>query len=195
MSINYNLHEYRLASGSDYRARVKYRHTIDYDQLLDIMHARHPNLSQSEMRVVFDVLIETLLPLLLDGNRVVTPMGAYGTTIKGGFDAITDRYVEGRNCFEMTVKPSPEMQESFARKARPHKVETAKPAPTLHEYVNVADPSAPDRLPPGNMGRLLGNELKFNPADLPSGAYRLEVRARFGKHLRNGQLRDVLMVV
>ncbi|MCB0172699.1 MAG: DUF4469 domain-containing protein [Anaerolineae bacterium] len=33
------------------------------------------------------------------------------------------------------------------------------------------------------------------PADLPSGAYRLEVRARFGKHRRSGQLRDVLMVV
>ncbi|MCB9109117.1 MAG: DUF4469 domain-containing protein [Anaerolineales bacterium] len=33
------------------------------------------------------------------------------------------------------------------------------------------------------------------PADLPPGAYRVEVRARFGKHLRSGQLRDVLMVV
>lgn len=32
------------------------------------------------------------------------------------------------------------------------------------------------------------------PADLPSGAYRLEVRARFGKHRRNGQLRDILAV-
>ena len=32
------------------------------------------------------------------------------------------------------------------------------------------------------------------PADLPSGAYRLEVRARFGKHLRSGQLRDILAV-
>ena len=236
MSINYNLHEYRLANGSDYRARVKYRQTVNTVELLAMMHARHPHLSQAEMRVVFEALTETLLPLLLDGNRVVTPMGTYGITIKGGFDAVTDRYVEGRNCFEMTIKPNPEMQEAFARQARPHKVEPAKPTPMLHEYVNVADPSAHDRLLPGNMARLLGDKLKVNPndpeqgifllamkngrrdvdqppirinqlgintdkellflvpPDLPPGAYRVEVRARFGKDLRSGQLRDILTV-
>lgn len=45
MPINYNLYEYRLASGSDYRARVKYRQTVNLDELLAMMHARHPHLS------------------------------------------------------------------------------------------------------------------------------------------------------
>lgn len=236
MPINYNLYEYRLASGADYRARVKYRQTVTMDELLDMMHARYPHLSQTEMRVVFEALTETVLPLLLDGNRVVTPIGTWGITIKGGFKGTTDGYVEGRNCFEMTVKPNPEMQKKFKRQARPHKVATPKPVPTLYEYVNIADPAANDRLAPGSMARLLGYKLKVNRADpeqgifllpmkngrrnaaqapirveqvevkkskeliflvppnLPPGAYQVEVRARFGKDLRSGQLRDILTV-
>ncbi|MCB0191784.1 MAG: DUF4469 domain-containing protein [Anaerolineae bacterium] len=236
MSIDYHLHEYRLASGSDYRARVQYRQTIDYDGMLDLMQAQHPDLSPAEARVVFDVFIKTLLPLLMDGNRVVTPFGTFGITLKGNFNALTDKFDARKHRFEITIKPAPKLQKAFARQAHPHKVETPKRVPKLDEYIHVADPAAYNQLSPGHMARLLGNNLKFNPddpeqgifllamkngrrdaeqlpiriaqigtnkskellflipADLPPNVYQLEVRARFGKHLRIGQLSRLLMV-
>lgn len=171
MPINYTLHEYRLPDGADYRARVKYRRTVDMDDLLAAMQRSHSHLSEAEIKIVFEAFIETLLPFLLEGNRVVTPFGVFGITLKGGFDALTDRFNARKHRLKVTLKPSDSLQAAFARRARASKVDRPQPAPTPDDYINLADPSANDMLPPGRMARLVGHYLKFDPDDPEQGIF------------------------
>ena len=122
MTIPYKLFENHLPNGADsYRARVAYNRVVDLDGVIETMDYRGSTLTRADMLAVLEVFHETLLKLLLEGNKVKTPFGVYGMTVKGNFENSLDRFTARRHRLEITTKSGERLQQEFARKARAKK--------------------------------------------------------------------------
>ncbi|MCB0168428.1 MAG: DUF4469 domain-containing protein [Anaerolineae bacterium] len=239
MSIDYKLHPYSFAGGDDYRARVEYNKVVDLDFVIKAMEVHNPGFGPSIMVAVFKEFLTTLIYLLLQGYKIVTPFAVFSLTIKGTFTSPDDHFDHQRHRLEITVAPGDPLKNGFKGEATARKRPLKLPYPTISRCTNLADPDLESSLTPGRMADLRGYNLKFDqkdpsqgifltpvshpdsldplgppirvedighnkgrklvfvaPADLPPGLYRLEVRARFGRHsLRSGHLSNVLTVV
>lgn len=172
VTIKYNLHKNHLPNGAEaYRARVEYVGVVDLEAVLNRMVLQHSTITRADMLAVFEEFLVALLQLLLDGMRVVTPFGEFGLTIKGSFESAQDKFQASRHQIELVLKPGKRLEREFKRQARARKVEGKVPYPTPKLYTNLADPTAADRLIPGQMARLTGQRLKFDPADERQGLF------------------------
>lgn len=238
MAIDYKLHEYNLPSGADYRARVQHQRVIDLDGVIRTMGQYQSGISRAIMAAVLEAFLKTLISLLLDGYKVVTPFAVFSITIKGTFTSPEDKFDHRRHKLELLITPGDLLKDGFEQEARATKRKLVLPHPRLDRCTQVSAPADASTLYPGRMASLHGANLKFDlhdpdqgifltpvqssaapepvgppirvedvghnkgrklvfvvPADLPPGAYRLEVRARFGRHtVRAGQLSKVLVV-
>jgi hypothetical protein len=178
MTIKYHLHKNHLPNGADaYRARVAYQRVVDLEGVLDQMVSQNSSITRADMLAVFEDFLLALLRLLLLGARVVTPFGEFGLTIKGSFASEQDKFQAGRHQIELVLKPGKRLEREFKRQARARKVESKVPYPTPWRYTNLADPAAADRLTPGQMARLTGHWLKFDPTDERQGLFLLPLTA------------------
>ncbi len=178
MTIKYSLHKNRLPNGGNtYRARVQYVRVVNLEGVLDRMVLQHSTLTRADMLAVLEEFLVAVLQLLLDGVRVVTPLGEFGLTIKGTFDSVQDKFQPGRHQIELVLKPGKRLEREFKRQARAMRVAGKVPYPTPWVYTNLADPAAADRLLPGQMARLTGANLKFNPADERQGLFLIPLTA------------------
>lgn len=178
MTIKYRLQKNDLPNGGkSYRARVEYTGLIDLEGILDRMVLQHSTLTRADMLAVLEELLNALLDMLLLGMRVVTPFGEFGLTIKGTFESEQDRYQPGRHQLELVLKPGKRLERDFKRRAKARKVEGNIPYPVPGYYTNLADPAAADQLMPGQMARLTGQKLKFNPADERQGLFLIPLTA------------------
>jgi hypothetical protein len=141
------------------------------------MVLQHSTITRADMLAVFEEFLVALLELLLLGMRVVTPFGEFGLTIKGSFESEQDRFQAGRHQLELVLKPGKRLEREFKRQARARKVEGRVPYPTPRLYTNLADPAAADRLTPGQMARITGQRLKFNPDDERQGLFLIPLTA------------------
>lgn len=178
MTIKYHLHKNHLPNGADtYRARVEYVRAVNMEGVLDRMVMQHSTITRADMLAVLEEFLGAVLQLLLDGMRVVTPFGEFGLTIKGSFESMEDKFHAGRHRIELVLKPGQRLEREFKRQARARKVEGKVPYPNPRRYINLADPAAADRLIPGQMARLTGAHLKFDPADERQGLFLVPLTA------------------
>lgn len=178
MTIKYHLHKNHLPNGADsYRARVEYVRVMNLEGVLDRMVSQHSSITRADMLAVLEEFLVAVLQLLLDGMRVVTPFGEFGLTIKGSFASMEDKFHAGRHQVELVLKPGKRLEREFKGQARARKVEGKVPYPTPRRYINLANPAAADRLIPGQMARLTGAHLKYDPADERQGLFLVPLTA------------------
>ena len=182
MTIPYNLHKNHLPNGADfYRARVRYNRVVDLDGLIETMDYRGSTLTRADMLAVLEVFHQTLLYLLLEGNKVKTPFGIYGLMVKGNFEHTLDKFDARRHRLEITAKPGDRLQQEFVRQARAKKKQAIPPRPIPECYRNLAEPEAADILRPGRMAQVTGHRLKFDSDDPKQGIFLIP--AKKGDHL------------
>ena len=172
MTIPYKLFENHLPNGGDsYRARVAYNRVVDLDGVIETMDYRGSTITRADMLAVLEVFHETLLKLLLEGNKVKTPFGVYGLTVKGNFENSLDRFTARRHRLEITTKPGERLQREFARRARAKKKNANRPHPIPVRYRNLGNTEADGILSPGRMAQVTGHRLKFDPDDSEQGIF------------------------
>ena len=176
MTIDYKLHEYNFATGADYRARVQYQRVIDLDGVINEMAMHNTGISRAIMMAVFQEFFKTLLYLLLQGHKIVTPFGVFGVTIKGTFETPDDKFDSRRHTLELTITPGDQLKQDFAAKARVRKRRLKLPQPELNQCLTVTD-STSGSLIPGRMASIQGRNLKFDLSDPTQGIFLTPVKS------------------
>lgn len=174
MTIIYHLYRNHLPNraGADYyQARVAYRKVVGLDGLLDLMTFRSSSITRADMLAVFEDFSLALLRLLLDGVRIVTSFGEFGLTIKGDFEGETAKFDPKRHRIELVFKPSDRMASDFKRQVKVRREETILPHPNPRHCTNLTDPEAQGYLFPGQLARVTGYHLKFDPLDSRQGIF------------------------
>jgi hypothetical protein len=201
------LHTNHLHKGGDfYQARVVYQRVVVLSEVNDMMTLHGSSLTRADMLAVFEVFLQVLLRLLLQGARVVTPFGEFGLTIKGNFESAGEQFNARQHRIEIHIKPGERLAGDFKRQAKVQKTEATLPHPTPQDCTNLADPeAAADHLIPGQMARVSGHNLKFDPADPEQGVFLIPLKAgsdseRSGPAIRVGSVghnksRQLLFVV
>ena len=177
MKIRYTLHEYHFNGGKSYRARVKHGRVVDLEGVIEEMKLPLAGLTTAVVTAILGELARVILRLLLEGCKVVTPLGVFSLTIKGEFDGTTARF-DGRNQhFEIKIKPDEWMQHQVKLKAKPQKVAASMKQPQPQTVLNMHGENAKGILIPGEMAQIYGRDLKFDRADPRQGIFLLPVEA------------------
>ncbi len=172
MSLNYSLTENHLTSDpDDYRAIVHTRGTASVQRLADEMIKEGSTLSREVILANLDIQRRAVLNLLLDGWRVATPLAALYPRLPGTFDGPDDSFDPARHRVDLGATPVADLRGDFGRSVTLNKVREARVRPEPERYIDVNSGTANNVLTPGGFGRLLGDDLKFDPTDTQQGIF------------------------
>lgn len=171
MTIHYKLQPCSLPGGhKKFRARVKYNRTYTMEDILDLLDYHSAGVSRATLLAVFEEIHLLLERMLLEGNKIETPLGIFGLKIKGYFPSDEARFTDA-NTLEITIVPTERLTKAVTLKAKIRKKPATVPEPSLHSYTNMAHPDSKNILTPGHMARVSGYDLKFDANDPQQGIF------------------------
>lgn len=140
------------------------------EDMLELMDYHSAGVSRAMLLAVFEEMHLLLERMLLEGNKVETPLGTFGLKIKGYFPSDDARFTND-NALEITVVPAERLTKGVVSKAKVRKKPSTVPEPNLQSYTNLAQPDSENILTPGHMARLRGYHLKFDSNDPQQGIF------------------------
>lgn len=172
MTISYSLHKNHLTNvPNQYRALVQSNGTITLEDIIKRMVIRGSTTTESDAYAVLMDFFTIIEGCLLDGLRVNTPLVNCGVSVKGNFDGQTDTFTSSRHWVEMTTSPGPQVRRVIQNRAQVQKQLASDVRPRLLQYLDLNSGERDGRLTPGGMGQIVGDKLKFDPADPTQGIF------------------------
>jgi hypothetical protein len=110
---------------------------------------------------------------LLQGFRVMTSTAQYGLVIKGNFANQADTFDPSRHRVEAQINLSPELRRAIMNKVSVEKQLAIAPQPQPVQCLNLSNGHTPNTLTPGGMGKVVGQELRYDPTDPEQGLFLL----------------------
>jgi hypothetical protein len=171
-NASYKLVKYSLAEGTGkYRAIVKHTETLTQEDLLDEMEWHSSTLTKADMLAFLEDHERTIIRALRKGKCIVTNLVHYKLTIKGNFDSEEDRLDFNRNEITATVSVGPVLRREITNDIPIEKQRSVKPRPRLDIYINTHKSDPNTVLTPTYMGRILGDQLRFEIDDPEEGLF------------------------
>lgn len=171
-NASYKLVKHSLIKGTDkYRAIVKHTETLTQEDLLDDMEWHSSTLTKADMLAFLEDHERTIIRALCKGKCVVTNLVHYKLTIKGDFDSEEDRLDFSRNKITATVSVGPVLRREITNDIPMEKQHSIKPKPRLDIYINTHTNDPNTVLTPTYMGRILGDQLRFEIDDPEEGLF------------------------
>jgi hypothetical protein len=109
--------------------------------------------------------------IVLEGRNVITPIAVFRTGIIGVFFGEEDGYDPSRHRVVARASAGRRFRKAVRERARVVKAEGIEADPKPIALVDIATGSRNDAATPGDLGRLLGRRLKFDPADPTQGVF------------------------
>ncbi len=171
MSIRYYLQPNPITPDpNDQSARVLTNQTFSVDDLIKLMLRRGSTLTEADIRATLFLLFRVVVDEVREGNSVLLPICNIRPGITGVFTSATDSYDSSRHTIKASISAGNELYASM-QTAQVEKVLQPMPSPYLLEFTDVVTGATNSKLSPGGIGQIVGEELKFNPANVTDGIY------------------------
>ncbi len=155
---------------NDQSARVLVNNVFNFEDIVQEAKRRGTTLTETDLRAAGYLIFETICYVIAQGNSVNLPIANFRAGITGVFTSATDTFDASRHTTKCSISQGSMLYEYMA-KAILEKVLMAQPSPTLVEYFDINTQTANAKLTPGGIGRIAGEELKFNPANAAEGIF------------------------
>jgi hypothetical protein len=174
MPISYKLYRNHLDNEVEkYSARVEYLDTIYEEDIIDEMMSYNSAMTKADTIAVLENYQAAIKRKVLQGFRVMTRCGQYGVTIKGNFTNQGDGFDPSRHRVEPQINLSPQLREAITNQITVEKVLAPVRQPMPVQYLSLSNGHTPNTLIPGGMGKLIGERLRYEPADPEQGLFLL----------------------
>ena len=152
------------------KPRVVQADTVSMDSVLDYM-ATGTALQETDMRATVSMFHQALLFYLRRGEKVATPLGTFQLSARGTYVDGKRPRVEPGN-LGINFRPSRELLNDLRTSTRI--VMRDAPDRNLPSVTSVLNAEVPDQANGGRAGQIIkmkGNRLSFNPADEELGVF------------------------
>lgn len=174
MPIRYALYENTLTSDpNDYSAMVQAAGTADLALVAQRMVERGSPLTQAEILRVLEDEAHAVESLLIEGWRICLPSVSLTPRIRGAFCGAADSFNPTRHQIDAVASPAPHLRELLQANAHLEKIAVDKPGPVPLEFTDINTGTVNEALTPGGIGRVRGNQLRFDPKDPQQGLFLL----------------------
>lgn len=171
MSIKYYLQPNPITPDpNDQSARVSSNKVHDLNSITDMMLKRGSTVTKADVLAVLDIFIDVVTDEIADGNSVNIPLVNIRPSVTGAFTNVGDSFDPSRHVKRASISPGVVLMNKM-RAAKVEKISQPTPAPVLIEFADVNTNLTNSMLTPGNIGRIMGEELKFNPANADEGIF------------------------
>jgi hypothetical protein len=167
---------YTLSKGNTYIAPGKYVArvvpiaTMDLEGLIERM-MQTSTVAKPDVVGVLEGFFSAIQEVLLLGMNVDTPLANFRTSVRGTFDSDADGYDPERHEITAQVSAGARLRRAIREHARVEQDVLPRPIPIVTGYYDVASDTTSQVLTPGNMGRVRGKLLTFDPTDAAQGVF------------------------
>ena len=162
MNIPYHLKNlYITGTRGDKSGRVDQRGTLDENDISDKMLKRGTGLTKQEILGVIDLYTDVVSDQVQSGFAVNTRLANFRPSIKGIFNSATDPFDPERHTFQASISEGIDLRKKM-RAATGERHTASAPKPAIVEYQDHGSSRTDERLTPGSIGEINGENLKFD---------------------------------
>ena len=169
-AVKYKIAERVIRGITRFFPRVVHNQTIYTDEFLKNVLGLGSTLTLGDLKAAVEMINQGLVSELRQGNRVVLPWGSYGLAARGQVESADGHFKKGQNEFIPRLNPSKELKKALAD-TRAKKVRPDAPNPLPRRITDTATDLANQKLTPGGIALLKGQDLKFDPGDPRQGVF------------------------
>ena len=171
MALKYALFENHLTDDpSDYMAVVQLQASKSQEDVIDLMIGRGSTVTKAEALSVLEEYAAAIEQLLREGQALNTPLFNLSPTIKGVFTSEDESYNAATHTVKINVTPGKRLKQ-VANEIEVQRVAGVSPQPDLLYVDDLGSGTRSEQLTPGNIARLKGSRLKFDPTDPLQGIF------------------------
>lgn len=187
MPIRYSIKQNPVYKGKDnYYAQVKNVGVADSEMIAKLIVERGGTVSMADVQAVLTTLDSVCHSLLLDGYRLkIGEIVDLFPSIQGKFTGLGDQYSPIRHKILAKANANRALSRRVREKARVQKVTTNNPAPRPIQLMDSKSGIMNTVLTPGNIARISGSLLKYNPETADEGIFLIKAGARTGHHVED----------
>ena len=172
MTINYALYKNSLMDDPGaYWATIRSRGTCDMEQVVDRIIQQGSTVTRADIASVLEDYQIAIENLLLEGNRVNTPLANFKASMRGTFAGKLDTFDANRHELRAAISPGRRLRNAILKRAKVAKQEATTPSPNPEQYVDLDSDEIDGLITPGGMGQLIGHRLKFDGSDPGQGIF------------------------
>ncbi|MCX6351211.1 MAG: DUF4469 domain-containing protein [Bacteroidetes bacterium] len=154
----------------DQRAVVVAANTLNQDDIVQGCVDMGSTVGKADLKAAFELIFTVIANAVANGNNVVTPLVNLKPSIKGNFINAADTFDSSRHTIGATISMGTGMRQRLTT-ATVEKVTGGVPSPDIIQYFNLAAGENNAQAKIGAGARIIGSQLKFNPANAPDGVY------------------------
>ena len=171
MAIKYYLQSNPITTDpNDQSARVVSNHVHDVDSIIVEMLRRGSTITEADARAVLKVFFEVVTDEVAEGNNVNLPLVNIKPGIGGVFINATDSFDSSRHIKKANLSAGILLNQKM-NLATVEKITQPTSAPVLIQFTDVNKQTTNSILTPSGIGQIVGEELKFNPANALEGIF------------------------
>ena len=155
---------------NDQTARVITNKVHDTNSIALEMLKRGSTITEADITAVLKVFYEVVSDEVAEGNNVNLPIVNIRPGITGVFANVTDSFDGARHLKKASLSAGMILTQKML-KAKVEKVLAGMAAPVLLQYLDVNSQNTNSILTAGGIGQIVGQELKFNPANPSEGIF------------------------
>jgi hypothetical protein len=156
-----------------FAARVASRRSVGLEEIAEEIARLGTTVSESDVLNVIRHYNEVVARMLLKGETINTPAVRYKTSIRGPFTNPKDSFDPERHEVVARLSAGPLLREAM-RQAEVERYKGTIVVPQPSSYIDTYTGMQNDVLTPGQEGRVLGDDLRFDPADDRQGVFFLD---------------------
>ena len=155
---------------NDQSARVVSNQVHDVDSITKEMLRRGSTITEADVQAVLKVFFEVVSDEVAEGNNVNLPLVNIRPSVTGVFINATDSFDVSRHTKRASLSAGVLLTEKM-NKAITEKVLVPTPTPVLLQFLDIATQNTNSIITVGSIGQIVGEELKFNPANALEGIF------------------------
>ncbi|MEY4903253.1 MAG: hypothetical protein RLZZ292_1068 [Bacteroidota bacterium] len=171
MAIKYYLQNNPITPDpNDCSARVISNQVHDLESIIKEMLKRGSTVTEADVLAVLKVFFEVVTDEVAEGNNVNLPLVNIKPSVNGVFTSATDSFDASRHITKASVTAGILLNEKMSN-AKVEKTTQVTATPVLIEFMDINSQNTNSILTSGGIGQIIGEELKFNPANAAEGIY------------------------
>jgi hypothetical protein len=172
--IKYNIIRSKLsANPTGFVARVRSVRAVELEEIAEEIARLGTTVSEPDVLNVIRHYNEVIARMLLKGETINTPAVRYRVSIRGPFTNPADSFDPERHQVMVRVSAGPLLRKAL-RDATPEKLKGTIVVPQPQSYIDTYTGVQNDVLTPQQEGRVVGTDLRFDPADARQGVFFLD---------------------
>lgn len=171
MAIKYYLQPNPITPDpNDQSARVVSNQVHDLESITKEMLRRGSTVTEADILAVLKVFFEVVADEVAEGNNVNLPLVNIKPSVNGVFTSTTDSFDATRHIKKASITAGILLNQKMSN-ASVEKTTQATAAPALIAFTDINSQNTNSILTSGGIGQIVGEELKFNPANDAEGIY------------------------